>query len=81
MQDLPQSRHRAQQGREPSVLRHLQLVRFSSFRRCHQDWFPWTGRSPKETGLNGGTRWCPWGCVAVVVVPTLSVVLSFSYLV
>ena len=52
LQDLPQPRHRAQQGREPSVLRHLQLLRISSFGRRHQDWFPWTGRPQKAHWLN-----------------------------
>lgn len=53
LQDLPQPRHRTQQGREPSVLRYLQLLRISSFRRGYQDRFPWPGWPQKEAGLKG----------------------------
>jgi hypothetical protein len=55
MQDVPQPRHRAQQGREPSVFRYLQLLRIPSFRRRHQDRFPFPDRPQKACGLSG---WC-----------------------
>lgn len=56
MQDVPQPRHRAQQGREPSVFRYLQLLRIPSFRRRHQDRFPFPDRPQKACGLSG------WSC-------------------
>ena len=37
LQDLPVPRHRAQQRREPPLLRHLQLVRLTKVRHRHQD--------------------------------------------
>lgn len=59
VQDLQIPRHGAQQGREPSVLHHLQLVRFPSFRPGHQDWFLRPDRKEKEdaAGLSSG------GCI------------------
>lgn len=50
LQDLPQPRHRAQQGREQTVLRYLQQLRFQTFRHCHQDWFLCPGWQEKENG-------------------------------
>jgi hypothetical protein len=49
LQDLPQPRHRAQQGREPSVLRHLQLLRLPPFRHRHQDRFLRPSRQEKAS--------------------------------
>jgi hypothetical protein len=53
LQDLPQPEYRAQQGREPSVLHHLQLVWISSLGRRYQDRFPKPGRPQKACWLNG----------------------------
>lgn len=54
MQDLQVAQHRAQQGREPSVLRQLQLVRIPTNGHGHQDWFLGPDRQEKEDeGLDG----------------------------
>lgn len=53
LQDVQIPRHGAQQGREPAVLYHLQLVRFAPVRYGHQDWFLGPSRQEKEdAGLN-----------------------------
>lgn len=54
MQDLSFSRYGAQQGREPSVLHHLQLLRFSTFRPGHQVWFHCPDWKEKE---DAGLSW------------------------
>lgn len=59
LQDVQVTRYRAQQGREPSVLRHLQLLRIQA--QCHgyQDWFLCPGRQEKEAAA--GLEWS--GCI------------------
>lgn len=53
LQDLQIPRHRAQQGREPSVLRHMQQLRLAPFGAGHQDWFLCPGRqAEKDAGLS-----------------------------
>lgn len=48
LQDLQVAQHRTQQGREPSILCQLQLVRFSTDSHGHQDWFLGPDRQEKE---------------------------------
>lgn len=57
LQDLPIARHRAQQGREPSVFRHLQLVWLSSLCCTYQDWFLCPDRKEKEDAGLDGSSW------------------------
>lgn len=61
VQDVQVARHGAQQGREPSVLRHLQLVRIQAQCYGHQDWFLCPGRQEKEAA---GLEWRR-GCIIV----------------
>lgn len=57
LQDLQICRHRAVQGRESSVLHYLQLLRFETFRHCHQDRFLRPGRKEKkDAGLSEFSR-------------------------
>ena len=48
VQDLPITRHRAEQRREPSLLRHVQLMRLPKVRHCYQDWILCASRKEKE---------------------------------
>lgn len=60
LQDLQVPRHRAQQGREPSVLHHLQQLRLATQCHRHQDRFLRPGRQEEEdAGLNSTVekRW------------------------
>lgn len=50
-------RHRAVQGREPSVLHYLQLLRFETFRHRHQDRFLRPDRKEKkDAGLSDNNQ-------------------------
>jgi hypothetical protein len=54
LQDVPLSGYRIEQGREPTVLHHLQLVRFSPLGHRHQDRILGPSRQEKEDeGLDG----------------------------
>lgn len=84
VQDVQVPRHRAQQGREPSVLRHLQLVRIQAQCHGHQDWFLGPGRQEKEAA--GLERRCcvygwlrGYGCVRFGSMATTSWVLGYLY--
>jgi translation initiation factor 2 subunit 2 len=69
MQDLPFARHRAKQGREPSVLHHLQLVRLAPFGPSHQDGFlspDWQEKEDAGLGCSCSLSWkhlFPWDVV------------------
>ena len=56
VQDVQVARHGAQQGREPPVLPHVQLVRLEA--QCHgdQDWFLGPGRQEAEDAGVSHTR-------------------------
>lgn len=59
VQDLPLPGYRAQQGREPAVLRHVQLVRQQAVRHGDQDWFLCAGREEKAYGqVDAWSRIC-----------------------
>jgi hypothetical protein len=49
LQNLQIPGYGAQQGREQTVLHHLQLLWIASFGHGHQDWFLCTGRQAQET--------------------------------
>lgn len=71
LQNVQVPRHRAQQGREPSVLYHLQLVWIQTVRHGHQDWFLCPGRQEKEdAGLSRSLRMrCLIYCLLALVRP------------
>lgn len=48
LQNVQITRYRAQQGREPSILHHMQQLRISTIRHRHQNWFHSTSRQEKK---------------------------------